>query len=184
MLLDELDDLVDATLTPLGAAREEGEEFAVPPLEVRGYFRRAVRLHWMPAVGRALAIVAVVHAPPDLGSSTEDSRALLDRLGRAVNSRFPPLTRGNGLSIGLTAVVVTPEPIRPDDESRLDATLARRKAAGRSIPLGMFRVNLGQEALAYSLAAGPDDLFREPAALAEALSNRLGRFLPPVTDAG
>lgn len=184
MLLDDLDDLLDAALSPLGARREDGEDFTVPPLQVRCYFRRAVRLHWLPAVGRALAIVAVVHAPDDLGSSAEDSRALLDRVGRAVNSRFPPLTHGNGLSIGLTAVVVTPEPIGPDDETRLDATLSRRRAAGRSIPLGIFRINLGQEALAYSVSEGPDGLFREPAALAEALSNRLGRFLPPMTDAG
>jgi hypothetical protein len=131
----------------------------------------------MPLIGRALSLVAVLQQPSDLGSTEASHRALLDRLGRAVNGRFPPLRRGHGLSLGLTALVITPEPIRPEDDGILAAALAR-PPRGRAVPLGLFRLNLGQEAMAFALAEGPDGLFREPHVLADALTESFGRFVP------
>ena len=177
MGLDDLDAVLDAVLARLGSMAELGEEFRVPPLDVHRYFRRAVKLHWLPVFGRALSVVAVVRQPPDLGRSEADHRALLDRLGRAVHGRFPPLRHGHGLSLGLTALVLTPEPIFPEDDSLLAAVLTR-PPRGRAVPLGLFRLNLGQEAMAFALAAGPGGLFREPQVLADALSEQFGRFVP------
>jgi hypothetical protein len=136
-----------------------------------------VRLHWLPVLGRASSLVAVVFQPQDLGGSEAAQRALLDRVGRAASGRFPPLRRGHGLSLGLTVLVVTPEPIRPEEEGILAAALAR-PPRGRAVPLGLFRLNLGQEAIAFALAEGPGGLFREPHALADALAERFGRFVP------
>ena len=48
----------------------------------------------------------------------------------------------------------------------------------RVVPLGLIRINLGQEAMAFQLAGGPDDLYPEPAALADALTARFRRYVP------
>ena len=48
----------------------------------------------------------------------------------------------------------------------------------RSVPLGLIRLNLGQEAMAFALAAGPAGLFPEPVALADALTKHFRRFVP------
>lgn len=182
LLLDDLDALLDATLTSLGGSIEDGEDYGVPPLSVRRYYRRPVKLHRMPVVGRGLSVVALVHAPTDLGATIDDGRALLDRVGRAVNGRFPPLRQGNGLTVGLTVVAITPQPIEPREDAILASVMEARRPVGRALPLGLFRVNLGQEALAFALAEGPDGLFRDPHVLAAALSRPLGRFLAPLTD--
>ena len=52
MLLDELEDLLSAVLEPLGSTAEAGEDYAIPPLMVRRYYRRPVRVHWLPILGR------------------------------------------------------------------------------------------------------------------------------------
>jgi hypothetical protein len=85
-----------------------------------------------------------------------------------------------GLVIGLTVLVLTPEPIGPDDDATLGQILgglSARRTRTRAVPLGLLRVNLGQEALAFALVPGPAGLFAEPEALADALSLHLRRFV-------
>ena len=67
MIEDDLFAIVDAALEPLGATPEDGEEFRTPPLDVLRYYRRAVRLHAIPWLGRAWSVVAVVRQPMDVG---------------------------------------------------------------------------------------------------------------------
>ena len=179
MLEDPFLDLIDSILKPLGLREEVGEEFREPPLDVLRYYRRPVRLHWLPMIGRAQAVVAVVRQPVDVGlsGSPKDYRAFLARLAMAVNGRFPP---GNSLgwgSIGLTAVVLTPEPIAAEDDALMKSAL-EAPTRSRIVPLGLVRVNLGQEAMSFQLAGSPDGLFPEPVTLADALTLRFRRFVP------
>lgn len=181
MLEDQFLDLIGPVLKPLGLLEEDGEEFREPPLDVLRYYRRPVRLHWLPMVGRAQAVVAVVRQPVDVGlvgsGSAKDYRAFLARLAMAVNGRFPPGKRLGWGSIGLTAVVLTPEPITAEDDALMKAAI---EGPGRSrvVPLGLIRANLGQEAMSFQLAGGPDNLFPEPAAIADVLTLRFRRFIP------
>lgn len=178
MLEDDLfEKLLDPTLRALGATPVEGEEFREPPLDVLRYYTRPVRTSWVPVLGRALSVVAVLRQPVDVGLSAQGYRTLQTRLAMAVNGRFPPWGRGAGLAVGLTAVVLTPEPIRPDDDAVLGAALTGLKRT-RVVPLGLIRLNLGQEAMAHALASAPPGLFPEPAALAEALAGQFRRFVP------
>ena len=69
-------------------------------------------------------------------------------------------------------MILTPEPIGPEDDAtltRILGSLSALKTRTRAVPLGLLRVNLGQEALAFALAPGPDRLFGEPEALADLL---------------
>ena len=179
MLEDEFLDLIDPILEPLGLLEEEGEEFREPPLDVLRYYRRPVRLHWLPVIGRAQAVVAVVRQPVDVGltGSPKDYGAFFARLAMAVNGRFPPGSRSGWGSIGLTIVALTPEPIAAEDDALLKAAL-EAPTRSRVVPLGVVRVNLGQEAMAFQLAGSPDGLFPEPVALADALTLRFRRFVP------
>jgi hypothetical protein len=179
MLQDDLIDCLDAVIRPLGGLPDAGEAFRDPPLEVVRYYVRRVRLHWLPWVGRGLSVVAVARQPIDLPFTAAGCRQVLDRLARAVNGRYPPWKPRHGLALGLCAIILTPEPIRPEDDAVLSRAIASPPRA-RAVPLGLFRVNLGQEALAFALAEGPDGLFREPQALADALCERFRRFVPPV----
>jgi hypothetical protein len=180
MLEDELLELVEATLSPLGARAVDGEESREPPLDVLRFFVRPVRLSRVPILGRGLSVVALARQPVDLGIARGGYRTLLERLAMAVNGRFPPV---RGLSVGLTAVVVTPEPIGPEDDAALAEALAK-PGRSRCVPLGVFRVNPGQEALAFALAQTPENLFPEAAALADALTPHLRRFVPPIPGLG
>ena len=193
MTEDRLYEIIDPVLRSAGAVIEAGEEYRTPPLEVLRYYYRPVRLHWVPLLGRASSVVAVVRQPVDVGFRPDDYRRFLTRLAMAVNGRFPPWTgrwprpwvRGGGsaaggLVIGLTVLVLTPEPIGPDDDAMLGQVLgglSARRTRTRAVPLGLLRVNLGQEALAFALAPGPAGLFAEPEALADALSLHLRRFV-------
>ncbi len=179
MLEDQLFEVLDSVLTPLKLREEAGEEFRQPPLDVLRYYWRAVRLHWLPLIGRARAVVAVVRQPVDVGLSggSKDYKAFLDRLSRAVNGRFPPSRRLGWGSIGLTVVVLTPEPIGAEDDALMKAALSPSNRS-RVVPLGLIRVNLGQEAMAFQLAGSTDDLFPEPVALADALTLKFRRFVP------
>ena len=103
-----------------GSVLEDGEEFREPPLEVLRYYRRAVRLNRLPIVGNALSVVMVVRQPVDIEGSRTGYERLLTRLGMAANGRFPPW---QGLVIGLTALVLTPEPIGPGDDAMLREVL-------------------------------------------------------------
>lgn len=179
MLEDQLFDIIGPALTRLGSRLDEGEEFREPPLDVLRYYRRPVRLHWTPMIGRAQSVVAVARQPIDVGLSgtPADYRALLARLAMAVNGRYPPGRRLGFGCVGLTAVVLTPEPIAAEDDDRLDAAL-KAPARSRVVPLGLIRLNLGQEAMSFRVAGGPDGLFPEPVALADALTPRFRRFVP------
>jgi hypothetical protein len=189
MIEDQLFEIIDPLLKSAGAVVEAGEEYRTPPLDVLRYYWRPVRLHWVPLLGRASSVVAVVRQPVDVAFRPDDYRTFLTRLAMAVNGRFPPWTwsRGRGLSVagglvvGLTALVLTPEPIGPDDDATLGQILGNFSATRtrtRTVPLGMLRVNLGQEALAFTLAPGPAGLFTEPEALADALTLHFRRFVP------
>jgi hypothetical protein len=194
MIEDRLYEIIDPALKTAGAVIEAGEEYRAPPLDVLRYYYRPVRLHWMWLLGRASSVVAVVRQPVDVGFQPGDYRRFLTRLALAVNGRFPPWAghwprpwvRGGGhsaaggLVIGLTVLVLTPEPIGPDDDAILAQVLSgvsARQTRTRVVPLGLLRVNLGQEALALTLAPGPTGLFAEPEALTEVLSLHLRRFV-------
>jgi hypothetical protein len=174
---DDLFTLLDTVLLPLGAVGTPGEEFSAPPLDVLRYVRREVRLHALPVFGRALSVVAVVRQPVDLGFSVIETRQLLERTSMAVNGRYPPWNLKNGLAIGLTVIVLTPEPIGPEDEAILEEALKVRPRL-RAVPLGIVRLNLGEEGMAMALTHGPDGLFREPETLIEALSEQFRRYVP------
>jgi hypothetical protein len=203
MIDDRLFEIIDPVVRAAGAVVEAGEEYRTPALDVIRYYYRPVRLNWMPLVGRASSVVAVVRQPMDIGFGPDDYRRFLSRLALAVNGRFPPWpvrwprpwpwpwrrgggrSAAGGLVIGLTVVVLTPEPIGPEDEATLAQVLgglSARQTRTRAVPLGLFRVNLGQEALAFTLARGPAGLFTEPEALADALSLHFGRFVPTIDD--
>jgi hypothetical protein len=177
MTEDDLFELMDSVLHPLGAASESGDELRGPDLDVLGYYVRPIRLSAMPIIGRGLSVVALCRQPIDVGLAGNGFRALVERLAKVVNTRFPPLRKGRGLLLGMTAVVATPEPIGPDEESILAKTLGP-VARTRAVPLGVFRINLGQEAVSFALRRGPEGLFTEPDALADAFATRLRRFLP------
>jgi hypothetical protein len=179
MLDEDLLAQLDEILRPLGHVPDPGEEYETPALRVLRYYRRPVRLHWLPGIGRALGLVAVIEEPLDLPFSSRSCRDLLDRLSRAVNTRFPPFGRRSGLAVGLTVVVLTSSPIQPEEDAVLASGLAR-PSRSRCVPLGLFRVNLEQEAVSWGLAAAPGELYPEPLAIAEALGETLCRFVPPI----
>jgi hypothetical protein len=178
MIEDRFFELIDPVLRAAGSVAEEGEEFRAPPLDVLRYYRRAVRLHWVPFFGRGLGVVAVARQPVDVVLSADGYRTLLTRLAMAANGRFPP-SLSTGLALGLTVVALTPEPIGPDDDAVLREVVTGRPLPRlRAVPLGVLRVNLGQEALAFALASGPAGAFPEPVALTDALTPHLRRFVP------
>lgn len=81
--------------------------------------------------------------------------------------------------IGLTTVIITTDLISPQDEQFLPLALPS-PARSRIVPMGLFRVNLKQEAFAFAIGPSPQDLFPEAITLADGLSRVLGRFLPPL----
>ena len=93
----------------------------------------------------------------------------------AVNGRFPPW---KGLTIGLNAVVLTPEPIAPGDDDMLREVLGIKLRRMRVVPLGLYRINLGQEAMALAMHTDPSGAFTEGGLLAELLCERFRRFVP------
>jgi hypothetical protein len=180
MLEAELLRHLDGPLEALGATLIEGEVFDEPALAVLRYGCRPTRVSWIPFFGRALGVVAVVRQPIDLGSDAAGLRSLLSRLGRAASYRFPRRTGPEGgLAIGLTAVVLTPEPIVPEEETRLSGALGAAPV-GRAIPVGLFRVNLGQECVAMALRSGPRGAFPEALVVAEALSGVLAQHVSQI----
>jgi hypothetical protein len=171
-------ELIDPVLRALGASPVDGEEYRTPPLDVYRYYRRPTRTSRLPWLGRGLSVVAVARQPVDVPSSEAGFRTLLGRLAMAANGRFPPSLR-DGLTLGLTAVVLTSEPIAPEDESTLAKVVdGRPLPRQRAVPLGLIRLNLGQEAVAFALASGPPGVFPEPTALADALTPHFRRFVP------
>jgi hypothetical protein len=177
MVEDRLIELIEPVVRQLGSVREAGESFPEPPLDVLGYYPRRVRLGWVPFFGRALGVVMVARQPVDVEATQAGYHRLLTRLAMAANGRFPPW---QGLVVGLTAVVLTPDPIEPGDESMLRRVLDAKLRRMRVVPFGLMRVNLGQEALALAINSSPDGLFPEPARLADLLCEHLRRYVPPV----
>jgi hypothetical protein len=175
MTEDQFIELVDPLLLEGGAAFEVGEEFRQPPLDVLRYYRRGLRLGWMPFFGNAQSVVSIARQPVDTDGSPAGYSQLLYRLAMAASGRFPPW---KGPVIGLTAVLLTPEPIAPGDDEMLRELLAVKLRRMRVVPFGCFRVNLGQEAMAMAVSSGPDGLFTEPMRLADLLCERFRRFVP------
>ena len=172
---DRLFQMIDPLLQAMGSTEEGGEEYRQPLLDILRYYRRGVRWSGIPLLGKGQSVVAVVRQPLDIGLSVSSYMEFMIRLARAVSSRFPPW---KGLVVGLTAVVLTPEPIGPGDDAVLSQALAVPLRRFRVVPFGIFRVNLGQEAVSFALKASPDQLFSEPERLADALSEHLRRFVP------
>lgn len=174
MVEDELNDILDAVLVPLGCKIEPGTDYDDPPLDIRRYARRSVKLHWLPLLGRGLSVTAVVRQPPDLAFSPSGLSQFVRRTAEAVNGRFPPRM---GLTVGLTIVMLTSDPIQPADDQLL-ASAARPLPRLRVVPVAVIRLNMAQELMAMALTATPGDLFPEGLRLAEALEPRMRRFLP------
>jgi len=175
MVLDQFTELIDPVIRAGGSSLKIGEEFRQPPLDVLRYYRRPASMNWIPIVGKAHGVVAIVQQPVDIDGSKEGQERVLKRLAMAVNGRFPPW---QGLVIGLTAVILTPEPIGPDDDAILREVLEVKLMRMRVVPFGLFRVNLGQEAIAMAIHSSPDGLFSEPVLLADALCERFRRYVP------
>jgi hypothetical protein len=176
MVEDRFIELIEPVLRELGSVREAGESFHQPPLDVLGYYPRRVRLGRMPFFGRALGVVMVARQPVDVEGNQVGYQRLLTRLGMAANGRFSPW---QGLVVGLTAVVLTPEPIAPGDDAMLRQVLDLAKLRRmRVVPFGLLRVNLGQESIAFAMNESPDGLFTEPTRLADVLCENLQRYVP------
>jgi hypothetical protein len=175
MTEDRFIELIEPILKEGGSVQEVGEEFREPPLDVLRYYRRAVRLGWVPILGRALSVVSLVRQPVDLDGSRAGYERLLIRLAMAANGRFPPW---RGFVIGLTVLILTPEPIGPGDDAMLRQVLDVKLGRMRVVPFGLIRINLGQEAMAMAINTSPDELFPEPGRLADALCEHLRRYVP------
>jgi hypothetical protein len=175
MIEDELIERIEPILREAGSVLEPGEEFREPPLDIIRYYPRIVRMNRLPILGRALGVVMVARQPMDIDGSRAGYERLVNRLAMAVNGRFPPW---KGLVIGLTALIITPEPIKPGDDAMLREVLDIKLRRMRVVPFGLMRMNLGQEALAMAINASPDDLFREPSLLADVLCEHFRRFVP------
>lgn len=177
MIEEEFHSLVSPILREGGSVACEGEEFREPALDVLRYDYRPVRLNLLPWIGRAASVVITVRQPIDVEFTVEGYVRLRRRMAGAVHGRFPPFSKGSGLAIGLTAIILTPEPIGAQDDGILDAAL-KTTIRGRVLPLGLIRVNLGQEALAFALARGPGGLFPDPEKLVDGLIPHLRRYVP------
>lgn len=177
MIVDDLFEWIDPALAAIGFQIDDGEEFSQPPLDVLRYYHREVRVHWLPGLGRSRGVVAVVRQPVDVAGTEAGYRSLMSRLASAVGGRFPPGRKFGFGGIGLTAIVATPEPLKAEDDAFLLRALARTSRS-RALPMGIIRVNLGQEAMAFQVTRGPDDLFPEAVLLADVLSKHLRRFVP------
>jgi hypothetical protein len=175
MIEDEFIKLIDPILKAGNSVLEEGEEFREPPLDVLRYYRRAVRLNWMPGIGTAQSVVTLVRQPVDIDGSRAGYERFLIRVASAANGRFPPW---RGLTIGMTVVVLTPEPIGPGDDPMLRQVLDVKLRRMRVVPFGLIRINLGQEAMSLAINSSPDDLFTEPVRLGDALTEHFRRFVP------
>jgi hypothetical protein len=175
MIEDDFIDLVEPLLQKAGSSFQGGEAFRQPPLDILRYYRRAVQIGRIPLLGQAQSVVVVARQPVDIDGSQASYGRLLTRLAMAVNGRFPPW---KGLTIGLNAVVLTPEPIVHGDDEMLSKVLGIKLRRMRTVPLGLYRINLGQEAMALAMHTDPGGGFSEGGLLAELLCERFRRFVP------
>ncbi len=177
MIEEDLYDKIEPVLKRAGMTVDDGEEYREPQIDILRYYQRPIRLHWVPVLGMGRSVLAVVRQPIDIGIAADGYSKLLRRLAMAAHGRYPPWPTGRGLVLGLTAIVLTPEPIRPEDDEALDRVLNAWKRS-RVVPLGLFRLNLGQQAMAHTLAQAPSDLFPELNDLANTLAESFRRFVP------
>ena len=129
----------------------------------------------MPILGRAHSVVMVVRQPVDIDGSTAGYERLLTRLAMAANGRFPPW---RGLVIGLTALVLTPEPIAPGDDAMLREVLERQAAAdaGRAVRLDPHQPRPRGDRAGGQLQ--PRRPLHRAGRLADALCEHFRRFVP------
>lgn len=177
MTEDDLRDWLDSAMRDLGCVFEPGNEQQSPPLEVLGYYVRRVRITWVPIVGQGLSIVAVCRMPSDLTGTERIYRDLIERLSELVNSRFPPIFKSRGITLGLSVIVLTNQMISADEDSRL-ARVLEPVLRTRVVPLSIFVVNLEQDTFASSLKRGPEGLFPESESIADGFASKFRRFLP------
>ena len=175
MIEDQLIELIEAPLQQAGSTFQGGEEFRQPPLDVLRYYRRGVRVGRIPVLGHAQSVVLVARQPVDIDGTRPAYERFLTRLAMATNGRFPPW---NGLTIGLNALILTPEPIALGDDDMLRDALGVKLRRMRVVPLGLYRINLGQEAMALAMHTDPSGAFTEGGLLAELLCERFRRFVP------
>jgi hypothetical protein len=174
---ERLFELMDPVLLSAGTVIEAGEDFRQPSLDVLRYYRRSVKWNRVPLFAWAQSLVAVVRQPLDIEFSEAGYHQLLIRVARAASGRFPP---HKGLVIGLTALVLTTEPIGPGDDAVLARVLGQSLHRFRVVPFGLIKVSLGQEAVTFALRPSPGQLFPEPVHLADALCEHLRRYLPAI----
>jgi hypothetical protein len=175
MIEDQLIELIDPLLAQAGSRYEGGEEFRQPPLDVLRYYRRPVRTGRIPVLSQAQSLVIVARQPVDIDGTPSSYERFLTRIAMAANGRFPPW---RGLAIGLNALVLTPEPIAPGDDDMLRTVLTLKLRRMRVVLLGLYRINLGQEALALAMQTDPAGVFAEGGLLADILCERFRRFVP------
>lgn len=174
MSLDLLLEMLDVLLRRDACVRSAGDEYQDPPLEVAAYYPKSVRLHWLPWVGRGLSLTAVVRRLAPCPFDPDACTGLIRQVDSAARRRFPAWRYGPAL--GLTLMEVTDQPIEPGDDSVLQKVL-ERPVRTRSVPLGLFRLNLEQEAMAFALRNVAGDEFAQPKVVAEALSERFRRYV-------
>jgi hypothetical protein len=174
MIEDQLIELIEPPIQQVGSSFHGGEEFRQPPLDVLRYYRRPVQIGRIPLVNQAQSVVLVARQPVDIDGTRASYEQLLTRLAMAVNGRFPPW---RGLTIGLNTLVLTPEPIAPGDDDMLRGVLGLKLRRMRVVPLGLYRINLGQEAMALAMQTDPTGAFSEGGILAELLCERFRRFV-------
>jgi hypothetical protein len=175
MIEDEFIELIDPVLIAAGSAWDVGEEFREPPLDVLRYYRRAARLGRLPFLARAQSVVSVVRQPVDVDGSREGLERVMTRAAMAANTRFPPW---KGLILGLTIVLLTPEPIGAGDDAVLSEVLAMRLRRMRVVPFGILKINLAQEAMAMAIGSSPEGAFTEAVRLADVFCERFRRYVP------
>ncbi len=168
-------DSLNETLEPEGARHEPGEVFETPRLEVLGYYPRRVQLAPIPLVGRGTGVVIVVRQPLDVEGNAKGLETLLGRAAMALNGRYPPW---RSWVVGMAAVILTAEPITPQDDDLLKQAMALTLPPRRVLSTGLFRINLGQEAVAFAVTQGQGGPFGEPEILADAFSKQFRRFVP------
>ena len=177
MTEDDLRDWLDSLLRPLGFVVEGGTESTEPRLDVLGYYVRRVRISAIPILGKGLGVVAICRSPPDLTRTASGSRTLIERLAVVANSQFPPIRKGRGVTLGLTAIVLSDGPITSGDEALLASALEAVPRT-RVVPLGIFRVDLENETVSLAVKRGPVGIFPETEALADGFADKFRRFVP------
>ncbi len=140
------------------------------------YYRRPVRIGRLPLIGQAQSVVLLARQPVDIEGCRSDRTNVC-----SPGWQWPSTVvfhHGSGLTIGLNALVLTPEPIAPGDDDMLRAVLGLKLRRMRVVPLGIYRINLGQEAMALAMHTDPCGAFTEGGVLAELLCERFRRFVP------